>query len=619
MAILEVQAMVRPQEGLDLKNSIKSRSQNLSEKKSNFSRQLKKMSNRETESLSSVSKDLPLKKTALARPTFEQKSDSIVDANGAAEKHAPVQEKPDQKITEENIYPAGVEAGSSQEQDKQSRDEDNDIPVSISLLQPEWALSGIPVSEESTTTGMVDIETAPGAGAQMVDQGPEPIVTMSETAQTQVTEQTLKQITIQPVVEMLENMQSQAADKKVQVSVEVTRPTSEPTQAWSQLEANGTVQAGNTQENVPEVQGKENTYDARTTLFTQAAQGESTAGSSSNKETMVNNPQVDTLSIPGNQAMDTEKITAPTTQSASGNPSSINDNPRIAKEPEQLAEKNSATSTLLSMTTNVLDAEKAKQAGKASDKDRIKLQFLEKPLGDQVNQKNEEAVKNVKKIMELENHRLANSKIPAEALPVEEAASETGVEEGKTLTLLDKTLIELAKPGGEVGKAIPTNSARPAVSPEELMEQIVKKVELVSKQANSEMRIQLKPEFLGKMVIQIIVEDGVITARFTTESQQVKQVLEANMNTLKQNLEANGLRVEKTEVNVQLDNGGNFNNNSEGNRQQLWQQMTSQGRTPTHYNSFNNAYDAEIEDLNLHQRETDTRDFIDEGRVDFII
>ncbi|PKM77664.1 MAG: hypothetical protein CVU90_06180 [Firmicutes bacterium HGW-Firmicutes-15] len=614
MAILDVQTMVRrPQEGLEQKNSIEQRSQNLTEKKNSFSQHLKKVSFRELdhESRPLVRKDLPPKNTAFERSTFEQKADSIVDANGEAGKLTPAQEKPniqesgseDGKSTEANeSVQASVENGSTQELDKQSEDAGNELTPNYSgLVQPERDISITPDSEESKTMPAVAVATAQEAGTQMVSQNQEPLAAM------------------------LEAIQPQAAEKPAQASVELI-PGSEPAQGSSQAEVNETVLVSNTHENVQEGQAKENRADATAsvmTLITEENQGESTASSSSTKVTVKTNPQGETLSVPDNQTVDTEteEIAAKPTVSMPSNPLAVTDNAILTEKPEQTAEKLLTAPTLPGNTSAAaLEAEQAKKAGKDSDKDRMKLQFLEKPLSDQVNQKTEEPVaKDVKKIMAIENHRLANSKITADAPLIEEAAQETGVEEGKNLTLLDKTLVELAKPGGETGKAQSTNSARPTVSPEELMEQIVKKVELVTKLATSEMRIQLKPEFLGKMMIQIIVDDGVITARFTTESQHVKQVLEANMNSLKQTLEANGLRVEKTEVNVQLDNGGNFNNSSEGNRQQLWQEMTSQGQKPTHYNSFNNTYSTEVEDFNPYQREADTVNLLDEGRVDFTI
>ncbi|NLB87946.1 MAG: hypothetical protein GX790_01775 [Syntrophomonadaceae bacterium] len=108
-----------------------------------------------------------------------------------------------------------------------------------------------------------------------------------------------------------------------------------------------------------------------------------------------------------------------------------------------------------------------------------------------------------------------------------------------------------------------THNNRP-VEVKEIIDQIVQKAELLLKQNASEIRINLKPEFLGKMAIKIVVEEGILTAKFITDNLQVKHLLESNLNTLRQSLESQGIRVEKTEVNVQLNNGGMFDGSENG-------------------------------------------------------
>lgn len=108
------------------------------------------------------------------------------------------------------------------------------------------------------------------------------------------------------------------------------------------------------------------------------------------------------------------------------------------------------------------------------------------------------------------------------------------------------------------------------VSSEEVVEQVVKKAELLVKMNSSEMKIDLQPDFLGKMTIKIVLEQGAVTAKFITDSLQVKHLLEGNLGTLQQALENQGIKVERTEVDVQLDN--NTFNSFGGRGQGLWQQ-----------------------------------------------
>ncbi|HAA09630.1 MAG TPA: hypothetical protein DCD98_07690, partial [Syntrophomonas sp.] len=72
--------------------------------------------------------------------------------------------------------------------------------------------------------------------------------------------------------------------------------------------------------------------------------------------------------------------------------------------------------------------------------------------------------------------------------------------------------------------------------------------------------------------IKVMVEEGVVTARFITESYQVKQMLEANLGSLRHTLESHGMRVERAEVDVQLNNGGLFEG-SEGQDKWNWNQQ----------------------------------------------
>lgn len=104
---------------------------------------------------------------------------------------------------------------------------------------------------------------------------------------------------------------------------------------------------------------------------------------------------------------------------------------------------------------------------------------------------------------------------------------------------------------------------------QDVLNQIVRKAELMVKSNNSQMKIELHPEFLGKLTIKVMVEEGAVTARFITDNHQVKQLLEANLAMLRQTLESQGMRVERAEVDVQLNNGGMFDG-SQGQREWNW-------------------------------------------------
>lgn len=181
----------------------------------------------------------------------------------------------------------------------------------------------------------------------------------------------------------------------------------------------------------------------------------------------------------------------------------------------------------------------------------------------------------LKKLMEFESNRL-------QAVPLKDTASGTGNSGSAdkqamiTATLLPQTAAISDMNQTQVTKL----SDQAPVDVKTLIDQVVQKAELTVKANSSEMKIQLEPEFLGKLTIKIALEDGLLTARFTTENHQVKHLLESNLVNLRQSLEAQGIKVEKTEVNVQLDSGGTFGGYEEG-RQEMWQRP----ETPNYRNS----------------------------------
>jgi flagellar hook-length control protein FliK len=98
----------------------------------------------------------------------------------------------------------------------------------------------------------------------------------------------------------------------------------------------------------------------------------------------------------------------------------------------------------------------------------------------------------------------------------------------------------------------------------EIISQIVKKAEVIITGAQSEMNIQLEPENLGRLTLKIAVERGVITAKFTAESNEVKQAIESSFNELKDMLQEKGLEIQNLTVSVGHNSKEyDFNRNSE--------------------------------------------------------
>ena len=122
------------------------------------------------------------------------------------------------------------------------------------------------------------------------------------------------------------------------------------------------------------------------------------------------------------------------------------------------------------------------------------------------------------------------------------------------------------KPFEKVMQAAKTERT-PTAPKTDIINQIVKKAEVAIGDKQSEMRMQLEPENLGKLTLKVAVERGVVTAKFVAESQQVKEIIETNFNQLKDALQEKGINVQSFSVSVGQDSS---NGGSEAYKQ-LWQ------------------------------------------------
>ncbi len=85
----------------------------------------------------------------------------------------------------------------------------------------------------------------------------------------------------------------------------------------------------------------------------------------------------------------------------------------------------------------------------------------------------------------------------------------------------------------------------------EIMDQIAEYVKINAKPEMTEMEMQLNPESLGTLNIKVAAKEGVVTAQFTTHSEDVKNALEVQLVQLKETLNEQGVKVEAVEVTVE--------------------------------------------------------------------
>lgn len=85
----------------------------------------------------------------------------------------------------------------------------------------------------------------------------------------------------------------------------------------------------------------------------------------------------------------------------------------------------------------------------------------------------------------------------------------------------------------------------------EIMEQILDYVKIHLKPGMDQLQMQLHPESLGTLHIQLTSKGGEVTAHFKVQNEEVKAAIEGQIADLKENLKEQGIKVEAVEVTVE--------------------------------------------------------------------
>lgn len=91
-------------------------------------------------------------------------------------------------------------------------------------------------------------------------------------------------------------------------------------------------------------------------------------------------------------------------------------------------------------------------------------------------------------------------------------------------------------------------SQQPVSDRYNIASQIVDQARLIDGQKNTEMIIQLKPEHLGELTLKVTVENGAVSASFHSNNSEVRNIIEASLPQLKQDLSNQGLKIENVGV-----------------------------------------------------------------------
>lgn len=88
----------------------------------------------------------------------------------------------------------------------------------------------------------------------------------------------------------------------------------------------------------------------------------------------------------------------------------------------------------------------------------------------------------------------------------------------------------------------------PQVEEKEIIEQIVNKAKLIVEDNKQEIRIKLKPEVLGDLILKMEVVKGSILAKIMVDNHRTKELIEANLVQLQEDMKENNLEIKTFEV-----------------------------------------------------------------------
>lgn len=123
----------------------------------------------------------------------------------------------------------------------------------------------------------------------------------------------------------------------------------------------------------------------------------------------------------------------------------------------------------------------------------------------------------------------------------------------------------------------------------QIVRQVIEQIQVSAREGMTSMEIQLTPENLGRVNLQVTAKDGVVTAQITTETLAAKEAIEAQINVLRESLNEQGLKVEAVEVTVE---SHRFESGSEQNRESQHEEADTKRR----YIDLENVDEVQFED-----------------------
>ncbi len=173
------------------------------------------------------------------------------------------------------------------------------------------------------------------------------------------------------------------------------------------------------------------------------------------------------------------------------------------------------------------------------------------------------------------------------------------------------------------GKVLNNAELNTRLNKSDIMNQINSRFSELQNGANSKVTIVLRPENLGRIHLEIVNSQDGITAKMATENQQVKELLDKNMDALRASLHNQGINVN----NLKVETTSQSSNPNLGFEHEQFNQNASQhshqGSRQTANREASSQYNTEEQDYEMSQQsaaETQTSSGITHnGKIDYTV
>lgn len=171
----------------------------------------------------------------------------------------------------------------------------------------------------------------------------------------------------------------------------------------------------------------------------------------------------------------------------------------------------------------------------------------------------------------------------------ESSSDERSFDDKSENRVLHTMINEQMQPEG-VFEAFDVQPKHTSVNTTDIIRQIVDQISIAKTTGESVIEMQLNPENLGKLYINVTERNSEITARIAVSNETVKNALESQMAVLRENLQDANIRVNDVEITIAThefernleQNAGNENGRQDG--QQFTHQSSSNGGNRTGHN-----------------------------------